>query len=94
MRSLIRKVSTMRSKFLIIALGSALAGCQTAPGHDNPARGFAAVNVPVVTSADYVALWPPVKANASMAGSRVWALATATPSMSMAMGPPLVPRSV
>jgi pilus assembly protein CpaD len=54
MRSLIRKVSTMRSKFLIIALGSALAGCQTAPGHDNPARGFAAVNVPVVTSADYV----------------------------------------
>jgi pilus assembly protein CpaD len=54
MRSLIRKVSTMRSKFLIIALGSALAGCQTAPGHDNPARGFASVNVPVVTSADYV----------------------------------------
>jgi pilus assembly protein CpaD len=44
----------MRSKFLLIALGSALAGCQTAPARDNPARGFAAVNVPVVTSADYV----------------------------------------
>ena len=45
----------MRSKFIIIALGSALAaGCQTAPGHDNPAMGFASVNVPVVSSADYV----------------------------------------
>jgi len=44
----------MRSKFLLIALGSALAGCQTAPARDIPARGFAAVNVPVVTSADYV----------------------------------------
>jgi len=55
MRSLIRKESTMRSKFLLIALGSALAGCQTNPaGHDIPARGFASVNVPVVTSADYV----------------------------------------
>ena len=44
----------MRSKFLLIALGSALAGCQTAPARDIPARGFSAVNVPVVTSADYV----------------------------------------
>ena len=42
----------MRSKFLLIALGSALAGCQTMP--DIPSKGVAAVNVPVVTSADYV----------------------------------------
>ena len=44
----------MRSKFLLIALGSALAGCQTATGPDVPAAGLPAVNVPVVTSADYV----------------------------------------
>lgn len=44
----------MRSKFLLIALGSALAGCQTAPARDIPAKGAEAVNVPVVTSADYV----------------------------------------
>ena len=44
----------MRSKFLIIALGSALAGCQTPGTADNPAKGLASVNVPVVTSADYV----------------------------------------
>ena len=43
----------MRSKFLIIALGSALAGCQTPGTPDNPGKGIAAVNVPVVTSADY-----------------------------------------
>ena len=42
----------MRSKFLLIALGSALAGCQTMP--DVPSKGVAAVNVPVVMSADYV----------------------------------------
>jgi pilus assembly protein CpaD len=48
----IRKESTMRSQFLIIALGSALAGCQTTP--DIPSKGVASVNVPVVTSADYV----------------------------------------
>ena len=42
----------MRSKFLIIALGSALAGCNTMP--DVPRKGVASVNVPVVTSADYV----------------------------------------
>jgi pilus assembly protein CpaD len=52
MCSPIRKDSTMRAKFLLIALGSALAGCQSMP--DVPARGLAAVNVPVVTSADYV----------------------------------------
>ena len=44
----------MRSKFLLIALGSALAGCQTAPARDIPAQGSQAVNVPVVTSADYM----------------------------------------
>jgi pilus assembly protein CpaD len=49
-----RKESTMRSKFLLIALGSALAGCQTPKGPDVRAAGIAPVNVPVVTSADYV----------------------------------------
>ncbi|NUR11291.1 MAG: hypothetical protein HOQ20_05515 [Bradyrhizobium sp.] len=44
----------MRSTFLLIALGSALAGCQTAGKTDVPAAGLPAVNVPVVTSADYV----------------------------------------
>lgn len=44
----------MRSTFLLIALGSALAGCQTASQPDKPAMGLSAVNVPVVTSADYV----------------------------------------
>lgn len=43
----------MRSTFLLIALGSALAGCGTV-GQDTPSRGVASVNVPVVTSADYV----------------------------------------
>jgi pilus assembly protein CpaD len=52
MRSFFRKESTMRSKLLLIALGSALAGCNTMP--DVPSKGVAAVNVPVVTSADYV----------------------------------------
>jgi pilus assembly protein CpaD len=51
-RGLFRKESTMRSKYLLIALGSALAGCQSMP--DDARRGVAAVNVPVVTSADYV----------------------------------------
>jgi pilus assembly protein CpaD len=42
----------MRSKLVLIALGcSALAACNTP---DMPDRGVAAVNVPVVTSADYV----------------------------------------
>jgi len=44
----------MRSKFLLIALGSVLAGCQTASMPDKPAMGSTAVNVPVVTSTDYV----------------------------------------
>jgi pilus assembly protein CpaD len=53
MRGLFRKDSTMRSKFLLIALGSALAGCNTA-APDLASKGVASVNVPVVTSADYV----------------------------------------
>jgi pilus assembly protein CpaD len=54
MSGFIRKDSTMRSKFLLIVLGSALAGCQTAGQPDDPARGVAPVNVPVVTSGDFV----------------------------------------
>ncbi len=41
----------MRSKLILIALSSALAACATA---DQPDRGVASVNVPVVTTADYV----------------------------------------
>ena len=41
----------MRSKVILIALSSALAACATA---DQPDRGVASVNVPVVTTADYV----------------------------------------
>lgn len=44
----------MRAKFLLIALGSALAGCQSMDNPDVPAKGLAEVNIPVVTSADYV----------------------------------------
>src|SRR5690348_12555541 len=54
MRGFIRKDSTMRSKLILIALGAALAGCQTAGQPDKPAMGAAAVNVPVVTSTEYV----------------------------------------
>ena len=41
----------MRSKVILIALASALAACSTP---DMPDQGVAPVNVPVVTSADYV----------------------------------------
>jgi pilus assembly protein CpaD len=41
----------MRSKVILIALASSLAACNTP---DLPDKGVAAVNVPVVTSADYV----------------------------------------
>ena len=41
----------MRSKMILIALGTALAGCTTP---NLPDQGVAALNVPVVTSADYV----------------------------------------
>ena len=45
----------MRSKLLpLLALTSALAGCASAGGRDLPDRGIAAVNVPVVTTANYV----------------------------------------
>ncbi len=44
----------MRTKLAILVLASAAAsGCSYTP-HDLPDRGLAAVNVPVVTSADYV----------------------------------------
>ena len=42
----------MRSKFLLIALCSAVAGCQSTP--DLADKGLASVHVPVVTSAEYV----------------------------------------
>jgi len=44
----------MRSKFLLIALGATVAGCQTSGRPDVAASGLPAVNIPVVTSADYV----------------------------------------
>jgi pilus assembly protein CpaD len=49
---LIRKDATMRPKLTLIALATVvLAGCNTP---DLPDRGLAAVNVPVVTSTNYV----------------------------------------
>lgn len=42
----------MRSKVILIALASSLAACNTTS--DLPDKGLASVNVPVVTSADYV----------------------------------------
>ena len=44
---------TMRSKLVLLALGTALAGC-TAATRDMPDRGLAAVNVPVVSTTHYV----------------------------------------
>jgi len=45
----------MRSTLLpLLALSTALAGCQTAGGRDMPDRGVSTVNVPVVTTANYV----------------------------------------
>ena len=46
----------MSRSILLLSLASALAACQTTPDRvvpDYPARGMAAVNVPVVTRADY-----------------------------------------
>ena len=43
----------MRSKLVLIAIGSALTGCTAGLG-DIPDRGVAAVNVPVVTTANFV----------------------------------------
>ncbi len=45
---------TMRSKLVLFALAFGLAGCTTAAATDEAARGVEAVNVPVVTTADYV----------------------------------------
>lgn len=45
----------MRSKFLFVAASAAaLSACQTTASRDTPQRGVSAVNVPVVTTADYV----------------------------------------
>jgi pilus assembly protein CpaD len=49
-----RKDMTMRSKLVLFALASGLAGCTTPAAMDDPTRGVEAVNVPVVTTADYV----------------------------------------
>lgn len=43
----------MRSKLILVALASSLVACNT-PDVNMPDTGVAAVNVPVVTSADYV----------------------------------------
>ena len=48
-----RKDMTMRSKLVLIALGTALAGC-SAVGHDLTDRGVVPVNVPLVTTTNYV----------------------------------------
>ncbi len=42
----------MRSTLILFALGSALVGCNTLP--DQPSSGLAAVNVPVLSTAEYV----------------------------------------
>lgn len=44
----------MRSKVILIALASSVAACNTPQIPDMPDTGVASVNVPVVTSADYV----------------------------------------
>jgi pilus assembly protein CpaD len=49
---MIRKDATMRTKLALLALTCTVAGCSYTP-HDQPARGLATVNVPVVTTADY-----------------------------------------
>src|SRR6185369_15434778 len=49
-----RKDMTMRSKLVLFALASGVAGCTTPAATVDPARGIEAVNVPVVTTADYV----------------------------------------
>jgi len=43
----------MRSKVILIALATSVAGCNAASG-SSPDQGLAATNIPVVTSADYV----------------------------------------
>jgi pilus assembly protein CpaD len=48
---LVRKDAKMRSKLVLLALGSTLAACNTPVFAD---QGVTSVNVPVVTTADYV----------------------------------------
>lgn len=43
----------MRTRFAIVLLASAIAGCTTPSTRDDPARGASAVNVPVVTRSDF-----------------------------------------
>ena len=52
-RRLQRKDAMMRSKLGFVLLATALAGCSHVP-YDEPSRGVAAVNVPVLTRAEYV----------------------------------------
>jgi pilus assembly protein CpaD len=52
-RRFIRKDATMASKSAILLAAAVLTGCGYTP-HDLPDRGLAAVNVPVVTRADFV----------------------------------------
>lgn len=51
-RDVIKKDWTMRSKLALLALVSALGGCTATA--DLPDRGVSAVNIPVVTTAEYV----------------------------------------
>ena len=44
----------MRSKFALLALTAALAGCATPNSPQDQSRGVASINVPVVERADYV----------------------------------------
>ena len=43
----------MRTRIALVLLASAVAGCTTPSVYDQPARGVAAVNVPVVTRSDF-----------------------------------------
>jgi pilus assembly protein CpaD len=52
-RRFIRKDATMASKTALLLVAAALSGCAYHPGPD-PEAGMAAVNVPVVSRADYV----------------------------------------
>jgi pilus assembly protein CpaD len=51
-RRFFRKEANMATKSALVLAAAALAGCQHTP-YDLPDRGLAAVNVPVVTRADY-----------------------------------------
>lgn len=53
MRAVMKKDPTMRSKLALLALASIVSGC-AAGAPNKPDRGLSAVNVPVVTTAEYV----------------------------------------